>query len=118
RLSCQCLPIPDARGGKGSIENEVGIPQILDEGCVAAEHPRTSRQRFLIDPSHSDGPGDDCVETQYAWVGWADGCSRSFCSREKGIRSGRALIRVRRHDPELDLAVDVLPEVKLDRIEA
>jgi len=37
------------------------LVQVLHEGRVAAEHPRHSRRRLLVDPRHYDGPGDDRV---------------------------------------------------------
>ena len=46
---------------------------------------------------------------------------RSGCAFRIGSRFGRSgggLVGVRRDDPELDLGVDVLAEVKLDRVEA
>ncbi len=35
--------------------------QVLHEGAVAAEHPRHSRERLLIDPSHYEGPSTETV---------------------------------------------------------
>jgi transposase len=37
------------------------VVQVLHEGRVAAEHPRHSRQRVVLDPTHYEGPGDDRV---------------------------------------------------------
>lgn len=37
------------------------VVQVLHDGRVAAEHPRHSRQRLLLDPAHYEGPGDDRV---------------------------------------------------------
>jgi transposase len=37
------------------------VVQVLAEGRVVAEHPRHSRQRLLLDPSHYEGPGDERV---------------------------------------------------------
>jgi transposase len=38
-----------------------GVVQVWHQGRVAAEHPRQTQQRLLIDPSHYDGPGDERV---------------------------------------------------------
>ncbi|MGE5717038.1 MAG: IS21 family transposase, partial [Acidobacteriota bacterium] len=35
--------------------------QVVHEGRVAAEHPRASRARIVLDPAHYEGPGDDRV---------------------------------------------------------
>lgn len=35
--------------------------QVVHEGRVAAEHPRASRERVVLDPAHYKGPGDDRV---------------------------------------------------------
>jgi hypothetical protein len=35
--------------------------QIVHEGRVAAEHPRASRERIVLDPGHYEGPGNDRV---------------------------------------------------------
>jgi transposase len=35
--------------------------QVLHDGRVVAEHPRASRERIVLDPSHYEGPGDDRV---------------------------------------------------------
>ena len=37
------------------------VVQIVHEGRVAAEHPRGSRRRLLINPEHYEGHGDDRV---------------------------------------------------------
>jgi transposase len=37
------------------------VVQVWHQGRVVAQHPRHSRQRLLIDPSHYDGPGDERV---------------------------------------------------------
>jgi transposase len=37
------------------------VVQVWHQGQVVAQHPRHSRQRLLIDPSHYDGPGDGRV---------------------------------------------------------
>jgi hypothetical protein len=37
------------------------VVQIWHEGQVVAEHPRHSRQRLVLNPSHYDGPGNDRV---------------------------------------------------------
>jgi transposase len=37
------------------------VVQVVHEGHVVAEHPRASRARIVIDPSHYEGPGDDRV---------------------------------------------------------
>ncbi|MCI0459202.1 MAG: IS21 family transposase [Gemmataceae bacterium] len=37
------------------------VVQMLHQGRVVAEHPRHSRARLLLDPSHYDGPGDERV---------------------------------------------------------
>jgi transposase len=37
------------------------VVQVLHDGRVVAEHPRHSRQRLLLDPTHYEGPGDDRV---------------------------------------------------------
>jgi transposase len=37
------------------------VVQVLHDSHVVAEHPRHSRQRLLLDPSHYEGPGDDRV---------------------------------------------------------
>jgi transposase len=37
------------------------VVQVLHHGRVVAEHPRHSRARLLLDPSHYEGPGDDRV---------------------------------------------------------
>jgi transposase len=39
----------------------VDAVQILSEGRVAAEHPRGTAQRIVLDPAHYDGPGDERV---------------------------------------------------------
>jgi len=35
--------------------------QVVHEGRVAAEHPRASRERIVLDPAHYEGPGDERV---------------------------------------------------------
>src|SRR5262245_178741 len=37
------------------------VVQVWHQGQVVARHPRHSRQRLLLDPSHYDGPGDERV---------------------------------------------------------
>lgn len=37
------------------------LVQVLHEGQVMAEHPRHSRVRLLLNPTHYEGPGDDRV---------------------------------------------------------
>ena len=37
------------------------VVQVWHDGQVVAQHPRHSRQRLLLDPSHYEGPGDDRV---------------------------------------------------------
>lgn len=32
--------------------------QVVHEGRIVAEHPRASRERIVLDPSHYEGPGD------------------------------------------------------------
>jgi hypothetical protein len=34
---------------------------VVHQGHVAAEHPRSSRRRLLINPEHCEGEGDDRV---------------------------------------------------------
>ena len=36
--------------------------QMWADGAVIAAHPRHTRSRLLIEPSHYEGPGDDRVE--------------------------------------------------------
>lgn len=38
------------------------VVQILCDGKVVCEHPRHSRARIVLDPSHYEGPGDDRVD--------------------------------------------------------
>jgi transposase len=38
-----------------------GAVQVWHQGRVAAEHPRQTQERLLINPSHYDGPGDERV---------------------------------------------------------
>jgi transposase len=37
------------------------VVQVLHDGRVLAEHPRHSRQRLVLDPTHYEGPGDERV---------------------------------------------------------
>jgi hypothetical protein len=37
------------------------VVQVLHQGHVVAEHPRHSRARLLLNPSHYEGPGDERV---------------------------------------------------------
>jgi transposase len=37
------------------------VVQVLHQGRVVAEHPRHSRARLVLDPSHYQGPGDERV---------------------------------------------------------
>jgi transposase len=37
------------------------VVQVLYDGRVVAQHPRHSRRRLLLDPTHYDGPGDERV---------------------------------------------------------
>lgn len=37
------------------------VVQVLHQGRVVAEHPRHSRARLVLDPSHYEGPGDERV---------------------------------------------------------
>jgi len=37
------------------------VVQVLHQGQVVAQHPRHSRRRLLIDPTHYEGPGDERV---------------------------------------------------------
>jgi transposase len=37
------------------------VVQVLHDGRVVAEHPRASRERIVLDPSHYEGPGDERV---------------------------------------------------------
>ena len=36
--------------------------QVVRDGSVVAEHPRRTRSRLLVDPSHYEGPSTDAVE--------------------------------------------------------
>jgi hypothetical protein len=38
------------------------VVQVLCDGKILCEHPRHSRQRIVLDPSHYEGPGNDSVE--------------------------------------------------------
>ena len=37
------------------------VVQVWSDGEIVAQHPRHTRERILIDPTHYDGPGDDRV---------------------------------------------------------
>ena len=38
------------------------VVQMWCDHAIIAEHPRHSRERVLIDPSHYEGPSDDRVQ--------------------------------------------------------
>jgi hypothetical protein len=37
------------------------VVQVWSDGEIVAQHPRHTRERILIDPTHYDGPDDDRV---------------------------------------------------------
>jgi transposase len=58
----RCYSVPFVLCGLAvEVRGCADVVQVLHQGRVAAEHPRHSRQRLLLDPAHYEGPGDDRV---------------------------------------------------------
>jgi hypothetical protein len=48
-------------GGMVEVRGCASVVQVWDGARIVAEHPRHTRQRLLLNPSHYDGPGDERV---------------------------------------------------------
>ena len=63
RFEGRTYSVPFAHAGQElEVRGCARTVQMLADGIVVAEHPRHSRERLLIDPSHYEGPSTDRVE--------------------------------------------------------
>src|SRR5436305_779514 len=94
-------------GGPSTQVRKPDHPDRLAE--EAPQAPRTSARRY-------EGPA--LPEQWYRLARGGNNNKTSENALDRAGRSGGGLAGVGRDDPELDLGVDVLAEVELDRVEA
>jgi len=58
----RCYSVPFVLCGLAvAVRGCAEVVQVLHAGCVVAEPPRHSQARLVLEPSHYEGAGDECV---------------------------------------------------------